>query len=307
MIYIITIILFLIFHSLIIDGIDGSTESTKILVGLTGKFTGSRTTAVEIFDLKTGTSTNIKNFPVTYTRPLGFVDGKTPLICGYGKPGVSNNCYKLVNNEWILGPEPIYSINSGSVTSVPNVGFWVVGGNLAKKTQIYSSDKWIDGVPMPTNYSNQAFGQCLGQINDSVSILVGGYEYNKTWAYNWDSKTWTTLKDMPDFRYQPACGFDKKTGKFVVTGGADPFVIYSSTLLYDPKLDSWTYGPNLPFKTTQAEIVTNDEYTVLVGGTDKIYLGKGTKHVLEYKDNEWKLHKGQLNYGRREHVAMFVN
>jgi N-acetylneuraminic acid mutarotase len=92
--------------------------------------------------------------------------------------------------------------------------------NMAAATMAYDSES--DRVIL--------FGGCLGQT-----------VWNETWAYDYDTNTWTKMSDGPEGLMGPRMVYDEESDRMILFGGVDydTFTFYDDTWAYDYNTDTW--------------------------------------------------------------------
>ncbi len=197
---------------------------------------------------------------------VAVVDGKIYVIGG------SNYDVWVVNSTFQYDPvADTWRTKSSMPTSRSNFGIAVyegkiycIGGDVGTDrpvptdiTEIYDpiTDTWETRAPMPTARYDLAANVVEGKI-----YLIGGFDYigpyclNITEVYDPATDTWTAKASMPTgvMSYASAV-LDNKifvlAGRvYTDTSGYD----CNLTQIYDPILDSWIYGPDLPEPVTYA-------------------------------------------------------
>ena len=94
---------------------------------------------------------------------------------------------------------------------------------------------------------------------------------------------------MKETREFAMCG-QLPDGKIVVTGGITKYSLTKSTEIYDPILQQWTSGPELPLYWYQGKMVKYMDTLLLVNGWAKTYSGEdnfATQSILQYTNDAW--------------------
>lgn len=200
---------------------------------------------------------------------VAVVDGKIYVIGG------SNYDVWVVNSTFQYDPvADTWSTKSSMPTSRSNFGIAVydgkifcIGGDVGTDRpvptnviEVYdpNTDTWETRASMPT-----ARYDLVANVVEGKIYLIGGFDYigpyclDITEVYDPATNTWTKKASMPTgvMSYASAVSDNKifvMAGRvYTDTSGYD----CNLTQIYDPVLDSWTYGADLPEPVTYASAV----------------------------------------------------
>ena len=228
----------------------------------TGSLDGYQNTNTEIIDLildKTWTKTcsDLPNFPSEIDGAVGGWLLGTPIVCGGGNGsvyGYSDKCYKFTKTNSLGGWQEFASMKHGNKRGAGIVyrnKFHIFGGfkgGFYNSSEIISEDGGVEvGPDLPTELT----GHSITAINETVSILSGGFEgiegeSSKTWYYNHETKKFTSGPTLLEVRsnHGSATNVDRVTKEKIpiVTGGINIQLggILSSTELL--KNGKWQKG-----------------------------------------------------------------
>jgi hypothetical protein len=129
------------------------------------------------------------------------------------------------------------------------------------------------------------------------TILFGGFNvmdeynglYNDTWAYDYNSNTWTEMKPSasPPARNYQAMTYDSKADRVLVWGGT--YTLHDGVWAYDYNKNTWTEmkpggGPNPSAREYPAMAYdANADRTIMFGGT----MGGTETWAFDYNNNTW--------------------
>ena len=112
-----------------------------------------------------------------------------------------------------------------------------------------AANQWSQMMP-PTGPRGGAVGTAYDIASDRVIIFgsvpeeeLGGYsaDYNETWAYNYNTNTWTRLADGPVKHLGARIAYDAESDRIILFGGMNPLGrYYDDTWAYDYNSDTWT-------------------------------------------------------------------
>lgn len=114
---------------------------------------------------------------------------------------------------------------------------------------------------------------CIVRVNETHLMLTGGFHLNGGWhmerrdAYmiDWRSKTWTKLKKMKKYRMSHGCAL-VEGNKIMVIGNGWTQKEDVSTEIFSLDSMTWSYGPYMPRRMRDPQIVPYGDSFVLVGG-----------------------------------------
>ena len=145
--------------------------------------------------------------------------------------------------------------------------------------------RWVvrNQLPIPA--------EAVGVANNADSIYaIGGYSFqtssdiNQTLRYDLNTNSWTTLTPVPHVVTLASVIYSSLNNKLYVFGGQDldGSDIYSSTLIYDPGLNSWSTGASMPgVRTSMAKGYYNGK-VYLVGGFNTKDTSSAQAQTWEY-------------------------
>ena len=89
---------------------------------------------------------------------------------------------------------------------------------------------------------------------------------NRVWMFDWELNQWSEFQPMQEKRISSMCG-KLKDGRILVAGGTGS----KSTEIYDPKLQKWTLGEDLPSYWENGHMVSYKDTVLIVNGWTKMY------------------------------------
>ncbi len=118
--------------------------------------------------------------------------------------------------------------------------------------------------------------------------------YNETWAYDYNSNTWTDLKPttMPTPRVYPAMGYDEESDRIILFGGIlEGTTVAADTWAYDYNTNTWenmnpATRPSARFAAAMAYNSAVDKM-ILTGGTSDGVTGYTDTWSYDYDTNTW--------------------
>ncbi|MEM3413787.1 MAG: kelch repeat-containing protein, partial [Thermoplasmata archaeon] len=109
----------------------------------------------------------------------------------------------------------------------------------------YSTNTWTNMNPSVKPPSRYGCEMVFDKKN-GVFVLFGGVDSNwnrlsDTWVYSYGTNTWTQkiTQNTPPKAEDPAFGYDEKTGKCILFGGANVSSLLSETWAYDYAQNTW--------------------------------------------------------------------
>ena len=184
----------------------------------------------EIVDVANGVScSDMADFPVEIHHAVGANLDGTPVVCGgVGPSGYSKKCYRFTDGGW----EEFVSMKvkrSAMPGVMYNKKLHVFGGWDGSTTLQTSEIINVDGeVSDGPNLPNAIDAHAITTINDTVSLLSGGWTYAnsksaQTWYYDHATEVFTSGPNLQKGRYYhgSATNVDKVTKAkiAVITGG----------------------------------------------------------------------------------------
>ena len=183
-------------------------------------------------------------------------------------------------------------------------GFLLDDGSLTS-VEAYTPAGWTALPPLP--HATTGAAACV--LNERLYVM-GGVRCDKLQVLEVSEESefsWTVKADLPSERHSAACVvFD---GKIWLMGGrvpleldadeeefADEFDIQnnftSSVIIYDPNLDSWEAGPDLPVAVSWCSATTHDGeihvFAVQEGEIDETFSGnRRAEYHFVYQNDRW--------------------
>jgi len=137
-------------------------------------------------------------------------------------------------------------------------------------------------------------------------ILFGGYDewsgktYNETWAYDFNTNTWTNMSPLnsPPARYHPGIAYDSRSDRVIMFSGDDEggSSIYYDTWAYDYNNNTWTnmtpaFSPVSRADPKMAYDPTADRIVMFGGGIGSIGGSSNNSWndtwTYDYESNTW--------------------
>jgi hypothetical protein len=125
------------------------------------------------------------------------------------------------------------------------------------------------------------------------------YRRSQTWAYDFNSDSWTQLADIPNNgNVGPAIAYDSESDKTILFGGftfVGGYSLLDETLAYDYKTNTWTQmqpatSPE-PRNFHRMVYASKIDRIVLFGGDDGVYTSQPV-WLYDFNSNSWE----QLTY-----------
>jgi N-acetylneuraminic acid mutarotase len=204
-----------------------------------GGSTSSGVTGInEVYDPATDTWENKTSMPTArILGPANVAGGKIYLIGGLPN-GTLNEAYNPATDTWTTkAPIPIAA---GAASGVFNNKIYFVGGffdvdyNAASMTQIYDpiTDTWSLGTPSPTFF-----------LIGSAGVTSGAVALKRIYVFD---SPYGDIAAMPN----------------------DP--LYTNQV-YDPEIDSWTFGANIPTYREHFAVAVVNDLLYVIGGFSQTY------------------------------------
>jgi N-acetylneuraminic acid mutarotase len=181
-----------------------------------------------------------------------------------------------------------------------------------KETWAYDIEEntWTNMKPAPKPRNMAAATMAYDSESDRV-ILFGGClgqtVWNETWAYDYESNTWTKMSDGPEGLMGPRMVYDEESDKMILFGGVDydTFSFYDDTWVYDYNSDTWTEmqpEENPPGLNYQAMAYDAESDRVLISAMHPVNGIPSDEYILwayDYNSNTW----GDLSLGNTEPLS----
>jgi N-acetylneuraminic acid mutarotase len=189
-----------------------------------------------------------------------------------------------------------------------------------------SSKTWIEMKPT----SGPSLREAVDLVYDSKSdriILFGGVTggtlqtasvLNDTWAYDYNTNTWTELAKGPGDHLGYRMAYDSKSDRCILFGGLGfpSFKMYNDTWAYDFNSDTWTeMQPSTSPPARDYHAMAYDAHTdrvILFGGFEldenMQFIALSDTWAYDYNTNTWQeLERGQGEYpsGRGYHTLVY--
>jgi hypothetical protein len=143
---------------------------------------GYNSDTCEVIDLQSSATTckNPPNFPATVYWAIGGLGFKEkPIICG-GWPfeTLSNRCYSLENNEWILLVSMNVARYGAGEAMLRDGKLFVTGGanlfgNSVNSVEILTEEGWEKNLP---SLSLRVLSHCIVTVNSTTVMAIGGLQ-----------------------------------------------------------------------------------------------------------------------------------
>jgi N-acetylneuraminic acid mutarotase len=202
------------------------------------------------------------------------------------------------NPEWKNAMAPTFDEESGRV-----IIFNVLGETWAYD---FENDAWELMKPDPT-----PSGRCGHQMSyDSESdiiIMYGGFKcqspadpiLNETWAYDYNSNTWTAMSTTPSGRIYHEMAYDSESDRIVMWGGRPHEELEDADVwAYDYNSDTWTSYPMKNGPTQRSayhtmEYISELDRIIVFGGVtlNSMFGGDFVTDIWEYdfNNNSWEM------------------
>jgi N-acetylneuraminic acid mutarotase len=178
----------------------------------------------------------------------------------------------------------------------------------------YNTETWMKMTDGPVKH----LGACIAYDTQSDRVILfggynvgGNYTYDDTWAYDFNSDTWTEMKPStsPPGRNYQAMAYDDKADRVLVWGSSDvDGPPHLSLWAYDFNTNTWQErlaseplpsGREYPVMVYDAE----SDRSIMFGGTS----GGSETWAYDYNTNAWTNMKPSLDPGDRKVQGMAYN
>ena len=165
----------------------------------------------------------------------------------------------------------------------------------------FNSNSWTNMTTV-TNPGDLYSGSMAYDSESDVIILFGGITYaglepqayiNETWAYDFDSNTWTnmTTTNQPLMRQFAGFAYDSESDRVILFGGWGPDENYDDTWSYDYNSNTWTQlspatSPSARYCGDMAYDSGSDR-AILFGGVDRTDNGFADTWSYDYNLDTW--------------------
>jgi len=138
----------------------------------------------------------------------------------------------------------------------PVTNQWNGVGNLSEARVCHSATLLLDGSVL-----------VAGGVDDSSNYLRSAELFDSA------SGRWRNVANMPSARSGHGAA-PLSNGRVLLLGGgtrdtSETAVVLSTTVVYDPKTDTWLDGPSLPAARYGALVLSNEESIYVIGGYDE--------------------------------------
>ena len=164
-------------------------------------------------------------------------------------------------------------------------------GNILDTTEYYNGASWEYGPNMMIARN----GHCAVQLNATHTMVIGGDDSNDEPLNNVaildiQNEEWTEVERLQTARFLPSCTL-MDDSKVLVVGG----YYETTTEIYDPATNEWTYGPELPFTYKYGTVVLSGNKPTLIGGYAD---GSRSNQIYQLDDGKWNELETKLAQGR---------
>jgi hypothetical protein len=171
-----------------------------------------------------------------------------------------------------------------------------------------SANKWTRMKPSKSPPRKGAASLAYDSESDRV-IMFGGcsedmFLAGDTWAYDYNSNTWTKLSDGPSQHLGGRIAYDAESDRIILFGGLNPktFDFYADTWAYDYNTDTWkNMQPKVNPPGTNYQAITYDtkaDRILIWGGFDMDYKPIGDSlWAYDFNSNTWQ----ELSPGEASH------
>ncbi len=167
----------------------------------------------------------------------------------------------------------------------------------------FENDEWTNMSPTVAPDVRGAHLLAYDSDSDRV-ILFGGLIrvdaedghvcFNDTWAYDYNSNTWTNMQPTtaPTARINPAMGYDQESDRVILFGGIlEGTTVAADTWAYDYNTNTWenmnpASHPSTRFAAAMAYNSAEDKM-ILTGGTPDGTSGYTDTWSYDYDTNTW--------------------
>ena len=332
-----------------------SPKGTLMVVGGTGDTESIKFASTEIIDLNNEDSDcESFDYPWKARSILGGVltkSGNTKVIfCGgfvTSGNGVSveevKTCYEFGSSGFnenfmatlLYGTKYAASAVNIFNSSLNEQHLWIIGGledvnrNSRQSVQLVSMNgNVLEGPDMKGGISEH----CVVALGDKGVMVIGGnannsYQYDQTFLYNLETKTWNHGRKLSKGRKAHACTSFEKDGKFTV------YVVGGTNYIGDQRFDSvefavikegpfgsldweWKSGPTFPYQIKNHAMVSSNSFVYVIGGEiEQIGTESATSSsiykldaslVEEEEDATWIEMKQKMKVARHSAAAVIL-
>jgi len=240
--------------------------------------------------------------------------GNKLYACGGRDPqGSSSSCHVLDEDLLWAPMEPLPDVRQDSVSSVGGGVWWITGGARIyelddfpyEEIEVYNTTLVFDGVNMaygPTMPTTKT-EHCQLTLDDERVFVGGGA--GDTWTFDWQTREWTILADMPDVLFSGACGSlnNPELGREVlVASGYGAF-------FYNFERNEWREGPPLPEKIEYVSYAQLDDGFLAIGGAYRYPDLSVVDTIYKFSEDtyEWTLLEQRLSEPRKSTASAVVS
>ena len=252
------------------------------------------------------------DFPTISSGASSTFIGGRPLVCGGSN--VQSGCREFLarDNTW---DDPEVEFTEGmSPTNAARVNereWWLT--SAGGSTDVYTEEDGIatkGALPPPWPRANYA----LTRISDTQVMMTGGRagnseETDEAWIYDSFLDEWTEIESFAVARENHVAGLVQGTdgSKYVVIAGGFDMEdgLERSAEVYSLRNQTWTKGPDLPFRLHRPEVVPYEWSFLIVGG----YVNGTYSDNIVYFDPvtfDWVVLPDKLQQARASHIVMVV-
>merc|ERR1711953_185089 len=289
-------------ESIELSNAKSPTKTLKILAvaGFTTAH-GGRLDEVDFFNPYSETNT-CKPKP-KYPKMVEAHCGVGTLYCGGDAAfeGDIDNCYELVDDEWVERSPLWYKRSYSSCIELSNSSTWLFGGFgpdliIAAETSEMKIDAdsefgWSSRLPEGMSRT------CVAKINDTHLFITGNWYHHPKRAYLVDTSSdtfyFSRLPDMKEFRESAGCG--SIDGEYLIVAGGFDRKIRNTTEIFSLKDNEWVDGPVMPRGFWSGGYISDENHPlILAGGDDEINYFRDD--VMEYvkETNTFEFLPGKL-------------
>jgi hypothetical protein len=110
------------------------------------------------------------------------------------------------------------------------------------------------------------------------TVIIQGYNntFLKAWRYYPTTDSYVAIADTPIPMYSAPIAYGTPDGKALFGGGLSTGAgATKKVMIYDPDLDSWSYGTDLPLYTT----IAGGHYCSHVLADNRLFVSVGSQHA----------------------------
>ena len=173
-----------------------------------------------------------------------------------------------------------------------------VGALALNDTWAYDSknNTWMKMSPLVAPSPRAGFGMAYDSKSDRVVVFGGiniGTANNETWAYDFNSNTWTNLKPpgSPTPRFETDMVYDAESDRLILFGGlTSGFVLLRQTWAYDLNTNTWVNMNPTPSPSAAANANpvydAGSDRMIHFGGITR-YTELGETWAYDLNANQW--------------------